>query len=265
MDPVRHLILSALENGQFQIIDTTTNAVFNAAAPFVDPASGTLLELDSTAEDCSTGIAVAPAEFSGPPSTIPPSILLADLSQATYTPGSPGTWSAPTNVQSFPDFSNMLAAGPSAIAVAPGSHLAGVTDEFGGAAFGVVQLPAASGVGTPTAPDYVAASMPDDPGGVPWNMGLDPHPMTAYTSPNTGKAILVVSNVSRTYLALVDMQALLNPALRTAGTNTVDPSVNLVTRGHRDVRRGVAGARIRSGRLLLSRPLRPGGRRGSAH
>ncbi|MGH3053834.1 MAG: hypothetical protein ACRDL7_02525 [Gaiellaceae bacterium] len=230
IDPVRHLILSALENGQFQVIDTTNNAVFNATAPFVDAATNTPLELDSTAEDCSTGIAVAPAEFSGPPSPIPPSILLADLSQATYTPGSPGTWSAPTNVQSFPDFSNMLAAGPSAIAVAPGSHLAGVTDEFGGAAFGVVQLPATSGVGTPSAPDYVAANMPDDPGGVPWSLGLDPHPMTAYTSPNTGRAILVVSNVSRSYLALVDMQGLLG-APRTPMTNTVDPNVSLVGAG----------------------------------
>jgi hypothetical protein len=226
VDPVRHLILSALENGQFQIIDTVTNAVFNAPDLFLDSASGTPLTLNSTAEDCSTGIAVAPAEFSAPPS-----ILLADLSQATYTPGAPGTWMAPTNVQIFPDFSHMVAAGPSAIAVAPGSHLAGVTDEFGGAAFGVVQLPAASGVGTPSAVDYVAASMPDDPGGAPWDMGLDPHPMTAYTSPNTGRAILVISNVSRTYLALVDMQALLNPVLRTAGTNTIDPSVNLVTSG----------------------------------
>jgi len=220
VDPVRHLILSALENGNFQIIDTRASAVFNSAVSFAP------LELDSTAEDCSTGIALAPAEFS-----VPPSIVLADLSQATFTPGSPGTWSAPTTVQSFPDFSHMLAAGPSAIAVAPGSHLAGVTDEFGGAAFGVVELPATSGVGAPSAVDYVAANVPNDPAGVPWSMGLDPHPMTAYTSPNTGRAILAISNVTRTYLALVDMQALLLPTLRTPGTHTVDPSVDLVALG----------------------------------
>ena len=63
-----------------------------------------------------------------------------------------------------------------------------------------------------------------------WDMGLDPHTVTAYTSPNTGKAILAISNVTRTYLALVDMQALL-AAPRTPGTNTVDPSVDLVADG----------------------------------
>jgi hypothetical protein len=218
IDPVRHLILSALENGNFQIIDTITNTVFNSATSFAP------LELDSTAEDCTTGIAVAPGEFSS-------SIVLADLSQATYTPGTPGTWSAPAMAQDFPDFLSFTFAGISGIAVAPGSHLAGVTDEFGGPAFGVVQLPATSGAGIPSAPDYVAAMMPNDPAGLPWDMGLDPHTMTAYTSPNSSKAILAISNVTRTYLALVDMQALLNPTLRTSGTHTVDPGVDLVTRG----------------------------------
>jgi hypothetical protein len=218
IDPVRHLILSALENGNFQIVDTMTNTVFNSATPFAP------LELDSTAEDCTTGIAVAPGEFSS-------KIVLADLSQATYTPGTPGTWSAPTMVQDFPDFSIFLSAGVSGIAVAPGSHLAGVTDEFGGPAFGVVQLPATSGGGIiPSAVDYVAAMMPNDPDGLPWNMGLDPHTMTAYTSPNTGRALLAISNVSRTYVALVDMQALLG-ALRTPMTHLVDPSVDLVGSG----------------------------------
>ena len=132
--------------------------------------------------------------------------------------------------QDFPDFSSFLAAGISGIAVAPGSHLAGVTDEFGGPAFGVVQLPATSGAGTPSAVDYVAAMMPNDPAGAPWDMGLDPHTMTAYSSPNTGTAILAISNLTRTYLALVDMQALLG-APRTPGTHTVDPGVDLVSSG----------------------------------
>ena len=117
----------------------------------------------------------------------------------------------------LPDFSSFLSAGISGIAVAPGSHLAGV--------------PATSGVGTPSAVDYVAAMMPNDPSGAPWDMGLDPHTMTAYTSPNSGKAILAISNLTRTYLALVDMQKLLDPMLRTPGTNTVDPGVDLVSSG----------------------------------
>ncbi len=216
IDPVRHLILSAVETGDFQIVNTLTGAVFDSAVNYA-------LELNATAEDCSTGIAVAPGEFSA-------SMVIVDLSQAVYTPGAPGTWSAPAATQDFsPDFLSFTAAGLSGVAVAPGSHLAGVTDEFGGAAFGVVQLPAVSGSGTPSAVDFVAASMPDNPLG-PWNMGLDPHTITAYTSPSTGKALLAISNVERTFLALVDMQALL-AAPRTAGTHTVDPTVDLVGSG----------------------------------
>jgi hypothetical protein len=217
IDPVRHLILSAVETGNFQIIDTTTGHVFNSALNFG-------LTLNATAEDCITGIAVAPGEFSA-------SMVLVDLTQAVYTPGAPGTWSAPALAQDFsPDFLSFTAAGLSGVAVAPGSHLVGVTDEFGGGAFGVVQLPATSGVGIPSAVDFVAATMPNDPSGGLWSMGLDPHTMTAYTSPNSGTAILAVSNVDRTFLALVDMQALLGAA-RTPGTHTVDPSVDLVGSG----------------------------------
>lgn len=54
--------------------------------------------------------------------------------------------------------------------------------------------------------------------------------MTAYTSSNTGRTILAISNVTRASLALIDMQALLSAA-RTAGTNTVDPSVDLIGTG----------------------------------
>jgi hypothetical protein len=218
VDPVRHLVLSAAETGNFQIINTTTSAVYNNSAGPVP------LTLDSTAEDCSTGVAVAPGEFSQ-------SVFMANLSAAIYTPGSPGTWSAPTAVQDFsPDFIN-LSAGASGIAVAPGSHLVMIAGEFGGTGFGVIKLPSSiSTVGTPAAVDWVAANVPNDPTAAPWNMGLDPHTVTAYVSPVSGKAIGLMTNDGRSFLAVVDMQALLG-ALRTPGTHTVDPSVNLVTSG----------------------------------
>jgi hypothetical protein len=217
VDPVRHLILSGIEDGNFQIINTMTRAVYNSTVNFG-------LELDSTAEDCSTGIALAPGEFSQ-------KLVLANLTGATYTSGVPGTWSAPTMTQDFsPDFAN-LAAGASGIAVAPGAHLAIVTGEFGGAGFGAIQLPSSiSTSGTPSAVDWVAASVPNDPSGAAWSMGLDPHTVTAYVSPSSGKAIGLMANASRTFLALVDLQALLG-ASRTPGTHTVDSSVDLVATG----------------------------------
>jgi len=52
-------------------------------------------------------------------------------------------------------------------------------------------------------------------------MGLDPHTVTAYVSPNGGKAYAVISNQARTFLVKVDM-AMLLAAPRLPGTHTAD-------------------------------------------
>lgn len=220
VDPVRHLILSANEGNQWQIINSTTGVVYNSTTPFVSPEGGVL---DSTAEDCSTGVALAPFEFAQ-------SVAFVNLTGATYTGGSPGvspgTWTAPTNVQSFaPDFTN-LSAGASGSAVAPGSHFAVITGEFGGAGFGVLQLPSTVTATTiPAAVDWVSANVPNTPPplAIPWSMGLDPHTVTAYVSPNDNKAYALMSNIERTFLVKVDM-AMLLAAPRLAGTHTADPT-----------------------------------------
>ena len=81
----------------------------------------------SAAEDCSTGIALAAVGSA--------ELYLADLSQATFTSGSPaGSWTAPQQFLSVPEF-NFLAYngalyGTEGLAVAPGSQLAIVTGTF---------------------------------------------------------------------------------------------------------------------------------------
>jgi hypothetical protein len=205
VDPTRHLVLSPNERNNYQLLNTLTGAVFNN--PILS--SG---ELDSAGEDCATGIALAPAEFSG-------EIFIADLTQAVF---GPDTWSAPSQVQDLPEFA-ALGAGASGIAVAPGSHLAIVSGEFGGNAFGAIQLPSTSGAGIPAIVDWVQANVPDEPSGAPFSMGLDPHTVTAYTSPNTGKALGVLGDTPRAYLAVVDLQGLLSAPRN--GAHTVDPGV----------------------------------------
>ena len=64
-----------------------------------------------------------------------------------------------------------------------------MTGEFGGNLEGVIQLPATSGTGTPAVTDYVAFTVPNKPDGSTFSMGFDPHTVTAYVSPNTGKAL----------------------------------------------------------------------------
>ena len=199
IDPIRHLVLSPNERpGNYQILNTSTSTpmLFNNTTTFG------FTFFDSAAEDCTTGIALATTENAG-------NIFIADLTQATFTPGTPGTWSAPGQVVDIPDFDG-FSAGTCGIAVAPGTHLGIVTGEFGGALEGVIQLPATSGSGTPAFVDWVAFTMPDDPSGAMWSEGRDPHTVTAYVSPNSKKAFGVMANETFTFLAVADLQGLLS-------------------------------------------------------
>ena len=179
---------------------------------------------DSAGEDCSTHIAITGGEDSG-------NIFLADLTQAIYTAGAPGSWTAPSAVYSEPEFFN-LSAGASAIAMAPGStHLGVVAGEFGGNLIGIIQLPATSGKGTPVIVDYVVATLPATPDGNAFANGYDPHTTTAYTSPNNQKAYGVAASWASapTYVGVIDLAAAL--AAPRSGAHTISPTVNLLATG----------------------------------
>lgn len=196
IDPIRNLILSPNESGNYELVDVTTTT----SPAFYENATGAGV-LDSAGEDCTTGIALAPAEFSGPSQ-----VYLADLTQAVLTPGSPGTWTAPSQVQSLSE--SFLAAGASGIAVAQGTHIGVVSGEFGGDAVTAIQLPATSGSGTPAIQDWVTCNI-----GNGFSNGFDPHTITAYQSPNGGDAIAVLANGGATMLAVVDLTKMLNPTI----------------------------------------------------
>jgi len=231
IDPFRNLILSPTEGPAFTGAPATYVVAKNTPTVTVfDNAIGGLNSLfafpDSAAEDCATGIALSSVEDTT-------EIFMADLTQATFTPGSPsGTWSAPSQLQTLSDFT-LLSDGINGIAVAPGSHLGVVTGENGGTQFGAIQLPATSGTGTPSILDWAAADMPNTPDGVAWDASGDPHAITAYLSPNSNKAMGLLTNSpgspfgAPTFLAQIDLQALLS-APRTAGTHRVDPTFDLV-------------------------------------
>ena len=217
VDQGRNLVLSPSENGNYDLFNT------KAGGEFLQSVGGTL---DSAGEDCTTGIALSTIEFTS-------ELFLADLTQATFVAGSPGSWSDPgQQTQNFPEFGG-FAAGTSGIAITPGSHLGVVTGEFCGNAFGGIQLPATSGSGTPGVVDYAAAVLPNTPDGNTFEQGLDPHTVTAYLSPNSGDSFGLMANgcaVPPTYLAVIDLNKLL-AAPRTAGTHTVDPSYDLIANG----------------------------------
>lgn len=216
IDPGRNLILSPNETNDYVLASTSApNTVFNFS-PAGGPPSG---EFDSAAEDCSTGIALSSVEFTG-------SLFLTNLAHATFT-GS--TWTAPSQYQTFPEFAS-FSAGTDGIAVDSGTHLGIVSGEFGGSGFGAIQLPTSGTTGVPAATDWAAANVPSDPNNVPWAAGLDPHTITVYRSPTTNKAFGVMQNGPRTFLAIIDLQALL-AAPRVAGTHNVQPTFDLVANG----------------------------------
>src|SRR6185295_4016726 len=84
LDPFRGYILSPNEASNYGLFSLAGNG---AIAQFWSRITPTR-ELDSAAEDCSTGIALASNESGG-------GIHIADLTQAVLAPGVPGSWTAP--------------------------------------------------------------------------------------------------------------------------------------------------------------------------
>jgi hypothetical protein len=204
IDPSRNLLLSASELNKYEIVNianTLKPAFFEKTIAFTG-------EADSSGEDCQTGIALAPSEFSSPSQ-----VFLADLTKAVTTPGTPsGTWTAPSQVQTLSE--SVLSAGASGIAVAQGTHIGVVTGEFGGAAITAIALPATSGSGTPAITDWVTCNISG------FVNGLDPHTVTAYQSPNGAKdGFAVLADSSASSIEVVDLTKMLNKAIvpRTVG------------------------------------------------
>lgn len=217
IDPVHHLILSAAEDNNYELVNVSTST---SPQFFEHPVSGVGGELDSSAEDCSTGIIFAPAEFSGPSQ-----VEIADItgSHAVFTPGTPGSWTAPEQVQTLAG--SNLSAGPSGSAVAQGTHTGVVAGEFGGHGLTALALPTTSGTGaTPAFSNWLSCETGPDPSGNAFFMGDDPHTLAAYQSPNGGDAIALLVNQGATEMVRVDLTDMLNPTIVPATGNVCTSS-----------------------------------------
>jgi hypothetical protein len=219
------------EPGDYQLLNTATGQVFDLINPLGAPGAvfGTVppdvcdegAVFDSAAEDCTTGIALSTLEFSD-------QLFLIDLTRATFNTAS-STWSAPNGYFVIPEFQMYLCngngAGTNGISIAPRTHLGIVAGEFGGHDFAAIQLPATaggSGTAPPTLVDYAFSLLPATPDGNPWQAGRDPHTLTTYTSPTNGRSYAIMEDDffqdgTRTYLAIVDLNAMLDPSVSARG------------------------------------------------
>ncbi len=227
-DPIGNHILSPNEGGVYDVLELETGLTVE----YGNNIGGTL---DSAGEDCLTGIALSTDEYTS-------NIVLTDLTQATYTMGNPGTWTAPFQFQYIPEWDpyDGPEAGTDGIAIATGTHYGIVTGEYpyppsAANAIMAIQMPSTSGSGTPVLQDYAVATMPNDPAGYPFSTGCDPHTVAAYVSPTTGKATALVSDYGAVacysggapqYAVLIDLQGVLS-APRVSGAHNVDPSYDL--------------------------------------
>ncbi|MCW2931796.1 MAG: hypothetical protein JWM19_2758 [Actinomycetia bacterium] len=215
MDPVHHIIGSASEDNNFELINvsnTTSPKFYEQDLSTAVTASDSSNELDSTSEDCSTGILLAPAEYGSPSGVEVADIQNAGTSpKAVFTPGSPGSWTAPEQFQTLTG--STLQFGADGSAVAQGTHTGVISGEFGGDTLTALALPTTSGTGaTPAIQSWVSCATGSDPSGSAFSMGGDPHTLAAYQSPNGGHAIAILVNGNATEMVRVDLTAMLNPA-----------------------------------------------------
>jgi hypothetical protein len=215
IDPVHHLVVSAAEDNNFELVDVSART---APKFFEHPVGMTGGELDSSAEDCSTGIVFAPGEFSSPSQ-----VEIADITQpnAVFTAGSPGSWAAPEQVQTLTG--SDLSAGPSGSAVAQGTNTGVVAGEFGGDGLTALALPTTSGSGAaPAFSNWVTCETGPDASGNAFSMGDDPHTMAAYQSPNGGDAVALLVNEAATQMVKVDLTSMLKSSVVPATGNVCD-------------------------------------------
>jgi hypothetical protein len=243
-DPGRNLILSAsygtnLQGGVYDLLQVGSDASLTEYGNYIGG------QPDSSAEDCSIGIALSSDEYTD-------SIYITDLSQAAFTPsataGTAGTWTAPGQLIDLGDagYGNLIgsggavgvygAAGTAGIVAAPGTnHLAVLTGEFGGDAYSALLLPSTSGSGTPALADWAYVSnMPNTPDGNAFIAGWDRHTVSAYTSPNTEKSYAVFADcflggTGPNYLGVVDLACVLAQP-RASGTHNVVGTASACTR-----------------------------------
>ena len=206
LDPLNNLLLSATEANNYEIVDVATST---SPAFFENPIPGPG-EADSSSQDCSTRIALAPYEDSSPSA-----VYLADLTQATFSPGSPGTWTVPATAEQVQILTNsFLNAGASGSSVAQGTHIGVITGELGGNVLTAIALPTTSGSGTPTITNWMSCAISPT-----FDNSLDPHAITAYESPNTGDAIALLSGNDQSILAVVDLTLMLSLAETAPGSH----------------------------------------------
>jgi hypothetical protein len=215
LDPVHHIIGSAAEDNNFEIVNvlnSTSPQFYEQNLSAAISKVGANNELDSTSEDCSTGILLAPTEYSSPSGVEVADIQNAGTApEAAFTPGSPGSWTAPEQFQTLTG--STLQYGADGSAVAQGTHTGVISGEFGGDTLTALALPTTSGGGaTPAIQSWVSCQTGPDPSGQAFSVGGDPHTLAAYQSPNGGDAIALLVNANATEMVAVDLTAMLNPA-----------------------------------------------------
>jgi hypothetical protein len=216
-DPTRNRVFSPrYGNGagpSLDLVDVARGKVYALDAP------PPLAEPDHGAVDVQTDIAIATEEAGAV-------VYLVDLSSASVDAPAAGSFQAP---QAAVWLSSSTPGRLSGVAVEPGSHLAFLAADVG-VTMAVARLPTSRG--DPLAVgDYVVTVVPATPSGSPWYGAGDPHGIAVFTLPGSAKPYGLLMNDSRRWLAVVDMEALLQAPRSPTDPNGVAAGHDLVATG----------------------------------
>ena len=216
-DPQKNRVFSPrYGNGagpSLDLVDVARGAVYALDTP------PPLAEPDHGAIDIGTGIAVA-AEEAGAV------VYLVDLNAPKLDAPAAGSFQAP---QAAIWLSSSTPGRLSGVAVEPGSHLAFLAADVG-VTMAVAELPTSSGAPLAVG-DYVVTVVPPTPSGTAWYGAGDPHGIAVFTLPGSSRSYGLLMNDNRRWLAVVDMQALLQAPRSPTDAHGVAAGYDLVGNG----------------------------------
>lgn len=225
-DPTRNLIISpeyGTSNQYLWVINIDTGKIYRWNLSMTDsqiPNAPTSLTADAATVDFNTGVIAISDESQK-------FLLLINLAKATFDSAS-GTFSAPA---AYVDISGVATRLPG-MAAEPTKHLVFLEEEFG-TGIGAARLPSSTPSGAPSLGDYVGATMPA-PNATGcnsfWSNVGDPHGLALFADLVNGRPMGLLIDDSKSCLAIIDLEKLLN-APRASGTNTVDPTYDLIANG----------------------------------
>ena len=199
------------DSSVLQVADFNTGKLFTTASAI----SG-MFTPDSGTVDVGTHVAQTPDECNSA------NVTVADLGTATMSGSTLTVTTGQKNLTS--GLSGCLQTDASAEDSV--LHVTFYAGEFGTTDFGFAQMPGT--MSSTTISDWAFATFPNTPDGGGWSSAFDPHPIAAFNSPVNCPDCAISVNQPFTWMAVVDLNALLKAPRSATDSHVIDPTYDLL-------------------------------------